>query len=161
MQKNCLEPKIITLDKLYLAGVVVYGNSDKGLFGHAWDILMKVNTGINWKNDKIAYGVEFFTEELYRENKWFYMVAMEVADLSNIPTNMVGKVIPANTYAVFTSIGKIENTKKTSKYGHEEWLPKSRYEQADWFEFERYDQRFKGPAEEDSEVDIYIPIREK
>lgn len=74
---------------------------------------------------------------------------------------MVGKVVPANTCAVFASKGKIENTKKTSKYGHDVWLPKSKYEQADWFEFERYDERFKGLDEEDSEIDIYIPIREK
>ena len=156
-----MEPKIITLDKLYLAGVVVYGNPDKGLFTQAWDIFLKLNVGINWKNDKKIYGVEFFTEEFYRENKWFYMVGMELPDLSVIPMNMVGKVIPANTFAVFTAKGGVKNLPKISQYGHKEWLPKSKYEEADWFEFELYDERFKDTDDPNSEIDIYIPIREK
>jgi len=156
-----MEPKIMRLDKLYLAGVCVFGNADKGLFSHAWDIFLKINVGINWKNDRKTYGVEFFTEEYHREKKWFYMVAMELADLSEIPINMVGKVIPANTYAVFTAKGGVKNLPKTSRYAHDEWLPKSKYEEADWFEFELYDERFKDIDDPASEIDIYIPIREK
>lgn len=156
-----MEPKIVKLGKIYLAGVVVYGGPDKGLFGKVWDIFLKINFDIKWKDDRKAYGVEFYTEEFYREKKWFYMVAMELRDFSQIPMNMVGKVIPENTYAVFTAKGEIKNTAKTSQYAHEEWLPKSKYEEADWFEFELYDERFKGPDNAESEIDIYIPIREK
>jgi len=156
-----MEPKIIRLDKLYLAGVCVFGNADKGLFSHTWDIFLKINVGIKWKDERKTYGVEFFTEERYQEKKWFYMVAMELADLSSIPINMTGKVIPANTYAVFTAKGGIKNLPKTSQYAHDEWLPKSKYEEADWFEFELYDERFKGTDNPESEIDIYIPIREK
>jgi len=146
---------------MYLAGVVVYGNSDKGLFTKAWEIFLKLNVGINWKDCNKAYGVEFFTEEFYHENKWFYMVAMEMPDLSEIPMNMVGKVIPANSYAVFTAKGGIKNLPKTSRHGHEEWLPKSKCKEADWFEFELYDERAKDVDDPNSEIDIYIPIREK
>ena len=156
-----MEPKIVKLGKICLAGVVVYGNPDKGLFSNAWDIFLKVKEQAKWKDDKRVYGVEFFTEEFYRENKWFYMVAMELPDLSEIPMNMVSKVIPKNTYAVFTAKGGIKNLPKTSQYGHKEWLPQSKYEEADWFEFELYDERFMDIDDPASEIDIYIPIREE
>ena len=156
-----MEPKIVCLDKMFLAGVVVYGNPHKGLFGQAWDIFLKIKEQVKWKDDRKTYGVEFFTEEYDREKKWFYMVAMELPDLSEIPVNMVGKVIPANTYAAFTVKGGIKNLPKTSQYAHDEWLPKSQYEEADWFEFELYDERFKDIDDPDTEIDIYIPIRKK
>lgn len=41
-----MEPRIVKLDKMYLAGVVVYGNPKKGLFSKAWDIFLKLNVGI-------------------------------------------------------------------------------------------------------------------
>ncbi len=156
-----MEPKILKLDKIYLAGIVVYGNPDKGLFSKVWDIFLKINFDIKWKDDRKTYGVEFYTEEFYREKKWFYMVAKELPDFSQIPMNMVGKVIPENTYAVFTAKGGIKNLAKTSRLAHKEWMPNSKYEEADWFEFELYDERFKGPDIPESEIDIYIPIREK
>jgi len=156
-----IEPKIVHLRKMYLAGTAVYGNPEKGLFTKAWDIFLEINAYVKWKDDAKIYGLEFNTEELYRAKEWFYLVAMELSDLAEIPMKMVGKIIPEHTYAVFTAKGGIKNLPKTSCYGHDEWLPKSIYELADWFEFELYDKRFKGVDNSDSEIDIYIPIRER
>jgi hypothetical protein len=69
----------------------------------------------------------------------------------------------SKTFSLVSNFYGLKNLAKTSKYGHEEWLPKSKYEEADWFEFEfeLYDERFIDIDDPKSEIDIYIPIREK
>jgi AraC family transcriptional regulator len=156
-----MEPRIIELPQLCVIGVAVYGDGKSGLFPHAWDIYMRMIKNINLKNSNVAYGVEYYTEEFEQEHKWFYMACGEVEDLNNIPSSMVGKVIPAHKYAVFTSKGLLDALHKTFQGAYHEWLPRSRYKIADWYDFERYDERFKGMDNPESEIDIYIPIAEK
>ena len=156
-----MEPKIVTLPQFYVVGVSVYGDGQSGVFTKAWDILMRIGKDLKWKNESAAYGLEFYTEEFQKEKKWFYMACKEVNDLDNIPASMTGKVIPAQTYAVFTSKGPLKALKEMFHYAYHEWLPKSDYEIADWYDFEYYDERFKGLDNPETEIDIYIPIQEK
>ncbi|UCG30984.1 MAG: AraC family transcriptional regulator [candidate division WOR-3 bacterium] len=156
-----MEPKIIELPQFFVIGVVVYGNSDSGLFPKAWDIYMKLQKKLTLKNPGVGYGVEFYTEEFLKEKKFYYMACGEVHDLKDIPANMVGKVIPANSYAVFTSKGGVNELSKTFQYVYHEWLPKAKYEIADPYDFELYDERFKGMDNPATEIDIHIPITEK
>ena len=89
------------------------------------------------------------------------MAGQEVDNLNSIPTSMTGKVIPAHTYAVFTSKGTRKDLLKMFQYAYHEWLPKSKYEIADWYDFEYYDERFKGMDNPETEIDIYVPVVEK
>jgi AraC family transcriptional regulator len=116
---------------------------------------------MKWKNEKVGYGVEFYTEEFQKEKKWFYMACGGVENLNNIPATMVGKIIPAHTYAVFTHKGLLRDLGKTFQYVYHEWLPNSKYKIGDCYDFELYDERFKGGDNPDSEIDIYLPVVEK
>jgi AraC family transcriptional regulator len=156
-----MEPKIVELPQFSVIGVAVYGDGKSGLFPLAWDMYMRKIKNISLKNPNIAYGVEYYTEEFEKEHKWFYMACGEVADLRSVPASMVGKVIPAHKYAVFTSKGSASELQKVFQYAYHEWLPKSKYKIADWFDFEYYDDRFKGMDNPESEIDIYIPVAEK
>jgi len=156
-----MEPKIVELPRFYVVGVAVYCDSDSDLFPKAWDMYMKLQKKMTLKNPNIGYGVEFYTEEFQKEHKFFYMACGEVQNLENIPANMVGKVIPAHKYAVFTSRGAVSELGKTSRHAYHKWLPAAKYKIADWYDFEYYDERFKGLDNTDSEIDIYIPIVEK
>jgi AraC family transcriptional regulator len=89
------------------------------------------------------------------------MACGEVEDLNSIPSSLVGKVIPAHRYAVFTSQGTLDALHKTFQHAYHEWLPKSKYKIADWYDFEYYGERFKGMGNPESVIDIYIPIRDK
>ena len=156
-----MEPKIVELPQFYVFGVSVYGDGESGLFTKAWDIFLRIRKDLKWKNEKVGYGIEFYTEEFQKEKKWFYIAGQEVDNLDNIPTSMTGKVIPAHAYAVFTSKGSREELIKMFHYAYHEWLPKSKYEIADWYDFEYYDERFKGMDNPDTEIDIYIPVHGK
>lgn len=156
-----MEPRIIDRPEFCVAGVVVYGNSESGLFLKAWDMYMRMQKKLLLKNPDVGYGVEFYTEEFFKDRNFFYMACQEVADLSQIPADMVGKTIPANKYAVFTSKGTVKELSENFQYIYHEWLPKAKYEIAGSYDFELYDKRFKGAEDPNSEIDIYIPIFEK
>lgn len=145
----------------------VVGYSDYGAFfenndiSELWDRFIEVMDEVpNKVNPAVCYGVEFYTEEGLAVQKWNYMAALEVSTLEAIPIAMVGKVIPAQMYAVFTHKGSIDTLSHSFKVIYDEWLPTSEYEPAAMFDFELYDERFNHGSP-NSEVDIYLPVRHK
>ncbi|MCP1184566.1 GyrI-like domain-containing protein [Paenibacillus sp. 1781tsa1] len=61
-------------------------------------------------------------------------------------------------YAVFTHKGTLARLNDTFQYIYETWLPQSGSVRTNAPEFARYDQRYLGPTNEDSVLDIYIPV---
>jgi len=156
-----MEPIITKLPKFFVIGVATYGDPQSGLFPKAWEMFHKQKENIEWKDDLKAYGIEFYTEEFFKEKKWFYMACMEVKDLASIPITMVGKSIPEHQYAVFSCKGGVSEIGKTFRFAYDEWLPDSSYIMADHFDFELYDKRFKGANNPETVIDLYIPIKKK
>jgi AraC family transcriptional regulator len=157
-----MEPKIIEKAAMSLVGVVFYGDPSGGEFAGTWHRLMQIEGDIpKHINQADHYGLEFYGPDFEQSHKWFYMASVEVQDLANIPLPMVGKTIPACTYAVFTVKGGLKNLMAGFQEAYETWLPQSPYQVAYQFDFEFYqDGRFKDDAE-DSEIDIYIPVKPK
>jgi AraC family transcriptional regulator len=142
-------------------GITVFGAPDTGLFTKAWDILLRAQDTVTWKNDNVGYGLEFYTDEFNSEKKWFYMAAMEMDNLNDIPITMTGKVIPPHTYCVFNCKGGVEELGKVFRFAYDKWIPDSKYQVAGWFDFEYYDERFKGDKNPETGIDVYIPVKEK
>ena len=156
-----MEPKMIDLEPLKLVGVAFYGNPEGGKFGKAWDRFFKLENRVARRvNQKTCYGVEIYGPEFFQENQWTYFPAVAVSSLEEIPESMLGKSIPAATYAVFTVTGRLAKIGEMFKYAYMEWIPASQYEVAHMFDFELYDERYHGDVD-DSVVDIYIPVRPK
>jgi len=155
-----MEPVIKNLPEFCMVGVTTFGSGDSGLFPKSWEMFMKLEKNVEWKDGTRAFGIEFYTEEFHEEGKWFYMACKEVEDFSSIPVNMVAKRIPEHQYAVFTCKG-LSELGKTFQFAYKEWLPKSDYFMADPFDFELYDERFKGAEDPESVIDIYIPVKKK
>jgi AraC family transcriptional regulator len=157
-----MEPKIVTLGPLHLAGQPYYGNAEGGAFGQAWQRFDTKNFPVpNRVDPKIYYGLEVYGPEFMTANKWTYMPCVEVGDLTDLPGLLFGKIIPANTYAVFTANQGLASIHDVFMYAYGTWLPNSRYEVAAPYDFELYDdERFHGDGPNE-EIDIYIPIKEK
>jgi predicted transcriptional regulator YdeE len=93
-----------------------------------------------------------------------YMVVFELA--GDPPAELTGKLevydLPEMTYAVFPAPGAVDSIPRAYDYAHQTWFPQSEEYayNAGHPDFEYYDERFKdfGP---DSELDIYIPVKEK
>jgi AraC family transcriptional regulator len=83
---------------------------------------------------------------------------MEVAQIEDVPIELLVKVLPAVTYVVFALKGR----QITSDWSHVigKWMSRTGYERAYPYGFELYDQRFKGLDNiEESELDVYVPIK--
>ena len=156
-----MEPKIVQLPQIFCIGVPYYGDNKNGEIPATWPRFNSLSGQIkNKKEPRIHLGVETYTVEFESQRKWFYLAAVEVTTLDEIPVQLVGKILPANRYAVFTHQGKLPGQiAETFRYIYGEWLPSSGYKQAAPYYLERYDTRFKGPDNEESHTDICIPIQ--
>jgi AraC family transcriptional regulator len=157
-----MEPKIVQKPEILLMGMAVYDEPSSGEFGRVWHRFMQHDEDLPPRsNTTDSFGVEFYTKDMEETHKWYYMACAQVDSLDVIPIRMVAKRLPASTYAVYTVKGGLKNLGAGFRYVYDTWLPNSGYQVAHPFDFELYQEgRFKGD-EEDSEVDIYIPIKPK
>ena len=118
----------------------------------------------NIKNDKAFYEVRkpdlnFDMNDFTETTEFTEIAGIEVSDVTNVPDGMVNIVIPDGKYAVFTHKGFAKDLRQTYEYIWGTWLPNSDYEADLKYDFELYGERFKGPDNKESEIDIYIPVK--
>ncbi len=121
------------------------------------------NTKLEIKNQVSppqCIGLEYYESNFMETQMFWYMPAFIVQDLVDIPMMMCAKSIPASFYAIFTHRGPISNIHQSFNYFYNEWLPASDYEMRLPYDFEFYDERFNG-MDENSALDIYVPVRQK
>jgi AraC family transcriptional regulator len=166
-----MEPKIIDKDEIILAGMDFCGDpfkeaggwSEQNEIGKLWQ---RFNQYFDKHRDMIKNmvsdaGYEVWIENIEKldEKDKYIFVGIEVGKIEDLPLDLVVKVLPKSTYAVFTLKGKEIKSKWGEKI-YKEWLPKSGYTEAYNFLIEYYDPaRFKCMNSEDSELDVYLPIR--
>ena len=159
------EPKFLSREAFYLVGCEKYTKLTSAI-GKAWETLKKYEAEIpNRVNPCTKYGFEDYSRDFSPETmQFYYMAAVQVSSLDNIPHGMTGKTVPASDYAVFTVKGCNANGEigKAFRYIYDEWLPNSEYDFSDVIcgDFEFYDERWDCSSAE-SEIDIYLPIRKK
>jgi AraC family transcriptional regulator len=160
--RQAMEPKIVTLRPLYLAGQPYYGNPEGGAFSKAWERFDTQHHPVPGRVDpKIYYGLQVYGPEFMSEHHWLYMPSVQVNDLTDLPGMLFGKTLPACTYAVFTAQHGLPSIPDAFMEAYQKWIPNSDYEIAYPFDFELYDDdRFQGGGPE-GEIDIYIPVRKK
>lgn len=156
-----MEPKIVARDEFMIAGTEYIGKNENGEISRMWgeEFLPRVQEIKNAVNPCVFYGL-CSTIENSVNGEWSYIAGVEVNNIDSIPPGMVGRVIPAATYAVFTHTGPLTTLHNTFENIHQIWLPDSGYEKAADYDFEYYDERFKHMAE-DSELDIWVPVKSK
>jgi AraC family transcriptional regulator len=161
-----MEPKIVKMGALKLIGMAYYGDNKNWEIPKLWEEFMpfmdKVPNGLPVKK---SYGVCFYSGSFSKSGLFYYLAAVPVSSLDDIPIPMVGKTLPESEYAVFTHkgaiAGKTNTIRDTYAYAYGTWLPNSAYVNPFAYDFEYYDQRFMGNDNPASEMDICIPIRKK
>ncbi|XES77054.1 MAG: GyrI-like domain-containing protein [Candidatus Bathyarchaeia archaeon] len=107
----------------------------------------------------IGYEVHIEPEEYLATRKYYVFAGVQVTSIQEIPLEMFVKVLPKTRYATFTT--KVAD-EKTGLYVLKEWLPQNGLEQAYPYIIEAYNaERFRGVDDPQSEVDWYIPVKEK
>lgn len=86
-------------------------------------------------------------------------VGVEVPENYPLIKNMDLKIIPSGRYARFIHKGTVDTLLQTYHFIWGVWFPKSGFELDERDDFECYTQRFLGPNNQKSEIDIYFIIK--
>ncbi|GGO06812.1 AraC family transcriptional regulator [Saccharibacillus kuerlensis] len=102
-----------------------------------------------------------------KPDHFLYVIGFEVETFDNVPEGVHQAIIPASTYAVFTSpkADRAEGAFSSAiqgmtTYVYNEWFPSSGYAYSTGgVDFELYDERSSG--DRDLQMDLYVPIEKK
>ena len=150
-----MEPKIVEKETFTVVGMAWNSKSSEGDIPGMWQRFITREHEIGGKlHPAVSYGI---CEPSDNEEDFTYVAGFETNGES-VPQGMKKSIIPAQRYAVFTHIGTIEKLSETYELIYSKWLQLQGLELVKGIDFERYDERFYGPQNENSELDIYIPI---
>jgi AraC family transcriptional regulator len=168
-----MQPTIINKDQMVLLGFSFFGDpfefsagwTEENEIGHLWRRLMvylEAHAGRirHVKSHTVMVEVHIEHEETALTGEHEVFVGLEVERLEDVPVELVAKILPATTYAVFTLHGEQINSDWTQLiYG---WMSQSEYQRAYAYGLQWYDERFKGLERMDeSAIDVYVPVKRK
>jgi len=163
-----MQPKTITMREKKVVGVagrfISILSPDKNndvVIPRLWDEFIQREGRIVHRSGAVNIGLcqAIPDDQPKHPEECLYVACTEVTAFDSVPEGMSAHVIPAGRYAVFTHKGKLDQSlEHTYNYIYGSWLPRSGEELRDAPDLELYDERFKFGSD-DSEVDIYIPIK--
>jgi len=154
-----LKPVLEERDAFQVAGVMTLVKDDQGVIPQLWDTLAQELEGIKDTGmTRGYYGIACYPRD-WQERGHLYMAAVEVESLDILGSALVVKTMPASKCARFVHKGPYKDLRLTLDYIYQTWLPKSGKRLASSFEIEYYEQDFRRPDNEESETEIYIPIK--
>ncbi len=158
-QGDYLKPKFVELGAIHLVGLVSLVKDDKSFIAQLWQKFDHELESISNRLKPENYCSLSFFPLAWELQGFFYMVSVEVDSLDIIPPVLVGKTIQPLKYAKFIHKGLSKDVGLTLDYIYQTWLPKSANSIAAPFEIEFYSgDKYKGPADPNSESEILIPI---
>jgi predicted aldo/keto reductase-like oxidoreductase/predicted transcriptional regulator YdeE len=155
-------PAYVDKEEFQIIGVEDIGKRESRNTAAIWAKFQQAITEVASRDASHGLGIRSASKEQLEKGEERYIVSNEVSSVEVVPEGMIAEKIPAQKYAVFTHLGKLNNLGETYQYIYGDWLiNNTRYERVPFApEFEWYDQRFNINSD-DSELDLYIPIREK
>jgi predicted transcriptional regulator YdeE len=107
-----MDYQIVTLDTFFIAGIAVRTTNENGRSQHdigaLWEQIFngKIITHIP---DKLSNNVYCVYTDYEQDANGFYttIIGCQVASLQNLPTGIMGKVIPKVTYQLYSATGKL------------------------------------------------------
>ncbi|CAN5664737.1 hypothetical protein BH10BAC5_BH10BAC5_28740 [soil metagenome] len=156
-----MEPVVKNYHAFKAVGMKVTGQNMNNEISNMWkEYFSKSQSLKNVKEGGYYYGVCSPMSQNTKEKGFDYIACREVNNFNDVPEGMVTVDIPEGKYAMFTYKGNIMKISTIYNYIFGEWVKKTDMKpDNDRNDFELYDERFKG-EEDDSELDIYIPIKD-
>lgn len=168
-----MEPRFVTKDSMILVGFSFYGDplrlspgwTEENEIGRLWQRFMAYMAQHGQAlqaalaEPGVGYEVHVYDEDTQTTGEFEVFVGVELTVARLAPLEMVLKVLPATTYAVFALEGEaIVGDWPLDIYG--KWLPSSGYELAHQFHIQYHDGRFQGLDRlAESSLDVYVPVR--
>lgn len=105
-----------------------------------------------------SFGICHMPQEPMEPGAFHYIAALPVSELTELPEGMVGKEIPAQTYAMVEAHG-IGEIGQAYDFIIKQWLPTSGYQAVNAPDFELYPESFRDNSKD--LLYIYFPIKKK
>ena len=155
-----MEPRIQHRDAFSVIGLEYYGENKHNEIGEMWGKFNEIANSIPNKvfPMEAVFGLCYMLPD-DKEGSFHYIASVSVTSLDKIPAGMIGKMIPASNYAVFTHYGKLDTLGETYHKIYQEWLPETGLKIRTDLDFEYYDKRFV-QSSDSSEFDIYISLQD-
>ena len=165
-----MQPRIVDKERILLLGVSFFGDpfaesggwTEENEIGRLWDrffahaedtLAMSTVPG----NGPPVLEVHVEGHDAAARGHREVFVGVEIDELDEVPIDMLVKVLPAATYAVFTLRG--EQIRSDWSQMIAEWMVGEGYQYAHPYGFQLYDSRFVGLDQlASSEIDVYIPV---
>ena len=155
-EDKIMVPKIVEKAEFKIIGMEYSSKVTEDSIPKLWSRFTPRCKEINNKvNPEQALGICFSS----KNGDFTYIAGFEVDDITTVPSEMVSKTITGQTYAIFTHKGPVDTISKTMQEIYERFLKANGLEPVDAPDFELYDHRFISPNHEESELDLYIPIK--
>jgi len=160
-----MDPRIVVLLDKKLVGKSLRMSLANDKTVDLWQSFMPERKLIQHTVDSRFYSIQVYDDNLdfseFNPQTEFTKCAMvEISRFENIPDSMETRVLSGGLYAVFIHKGPAKKFAKTSRYIFTQWLPNSEYVLDKRPHFELIDERYK-PHDEDSEEEVWIPIKKK
>lgn len=167
-----MEPiDILEKSHIWLVGLSFFGDpfatsagwTEENEIGRLWDRFMAYLSQHPHRikhlvNREQAYEVHLEHKETRQTGHYEVFIGLEVAQLEDVPVELLVKVLPPVRYAVFTLKGQQIISDWDRTIG--QWMSSTGYERAYPYGFQLYDRRFKGLDNiEESELDVYVPLK--
>jgi predicted transcriptional regulator YdeE len=164
-----MEPVIVEKGRIMLVGFSFYGDpfrfhggwNEENEIGRLWSRFMgylEQQAGdLAVAEPNTAYEVHIDNAERERTGEYEVFIGMAVQSIETVPLELLIKLLPATTYAVFTLTG----AQITSDWNQQidAWVSRNGYRYAYLYSFQFYDERFKGMDRiDESQLDVYVPI---
>ncbi len=166
-----MQPVILHKPELLLVGLSFYGDpfdasdvwTEENQIGRTWQRLVRY---LGQHGEAIrglaapdaSYEVHVYGEETLSLGRFEVFVGLPVERLEAVPVELLVKVLPAATYAVFTLEG--EAILGDWELEVDGWLRDAGYERSQPYAIQYYDRRFKGlDRVAESALDVYLPVR--
>lgn len=156
--------KITSIEGLRLVGQRILTSMAKNDTRDLWYSFKSKLGELNNLSEQKFYSVQIYPEDLDMRSftpitqfeKW---AAIQACESMSVPDGMETLLIPSGKYAVFIHKGTVSTFHKTTTYIFEDWLPKSGFDFDNRPQFEIMDHRYLGPVDQDSEEEVWIPIK--
>ena len=152
-KEQSMEPKFVTKPAFMLVGMKYVGKNQNQEIKDMWGKFDPHIEALAEKPIQATYG---WCGNTQSDGSFEYIAAVESSNAENLPEWAVVRMVPENTYAVFSHQGPLESLRDTYHYIYQTWLPQSGYT-AFPYDMEVYTEEFQGFAP-DSVMYIYIPV---
>ncbi len=157
-----MEPRIETKGPIRVVGLQGISTLANNTIPALWEAFNERAEEVpHRREDGAAYGIcQYVDAPEFDENTPFTELAgIEVTAFGDVPVGMVARYVPARKYAIFTHKGPVGRLRETYDYIYGVWLSRSGEELEKSDDMEVYDERFSMTDPENSELDIWVPLK--